>query len=108
METLLTLLNCLTEAAHAIAGLTRYAGMFIVALFSHKRALAARTVALHGQLAACRRWVEQKDRLKDAHSRLPDRPERSPTSAEEHEQRLTQLQDYQADGIFGRYSLEHR
>jgi len=103
MKTYLKLINCLTEMARAIVGVTRYAGMFIVTLLSPKAALAARVVALESQLAACRRWVEQKDRLEDAHSRRTDRPERDPISATEHEQRLTQVQDYQADGTFGRH-----
>ena len=60
MKTLLTLLDCITEALHAVAGLTRYAGMFLVALLSPKAALATRMVALQSQLAACRERIDRK------------------------------------------------
>ena len=60
MKTLLRLLECFTEALHAIAGLTRYVGMFVVALFSPNVVLAARVVALQSQLAACCGRIDQK------------------------------------------------
>ena len=60
MKTLSSLLDCVTEALHAVAGLTRYAGMFVVALLSPKAALAARVVALQSQLAACRERIDQR------------------------------------------------